>query len=62
MQPINHTAVINTFQTDIANLRGKLSTLRVDLHEFMEVVIENFNHIYQHIYFFSPPTGGRRSG
>ncbi|KAI5405408.1 hypothetical protein KIW84_052261 [Lathyrus oleraceus] len=59
--PIDHVVVINTVQTDIANLRGELSTLRVDLHEFMDVGTENLDHIYQHHYSFAPPVGGRRN-
>lgn len=61
-RPIDHTIVINVFQTDIANLRGEVSALRVDLHGFMDVVIKNLDHIYQHFYSFAPPTGGPRSG
>lgn len=61
-QPIDHTAVINVFQNDIANLRGELITFRVDLQGFMDIVTENLDHIYQHFDSFSPLTGSRRSG
>ncbi|XP_050875981.1 uncharacterized protein LOC127079641 [Lathyrus oleraceus] len=62
VHPIDHVAAIEVVETDTANLRGELSTLRVDLHGFMDVVTENLDHIYQHFYSFSPPAGSRRNG
>jgi hypothetical protein len=46
---IDYVVAIEVVQTNVANLRGELSTLRLD-------------HIYQHFYSFAPPTSSRRNG
>ena len=44
--PTDHDVAVEVVQTDIANLRGELSTLRVEFHDFMDVGTENLDHIY----------------
>ncbi|XP_050890192.1 uncharacterized protein LOC127095561 [Lathyrus oleraceus] len=59
--PTDHVAAIEVVLTDIANLRGELSILRVEFHDFMDVVTENLDHIYQNFYSCAPPTNSRRN-
>ena len=63
--PTDYTAAINALQTEVANLRGEFTTLRVDFHSFMDVSIEQFDRIFQQIYSiqrFFEPNLRRRSG
>ena len=61
----DHAHTIKTLQTDVTTLRGELdtvkenvSTLRRDFFHFMDVVTEQFDHIYQHLHASAPPPGG----
>ncbi|XP_050907824.1 uncharacterized protein LOC127121351 [Lathyrus oleraceus] len=60
--PTDHLAAVDVVQTDIAYMRGELSTLHMEFHGFMDVVTENLDHIYQHFYSFAPPTSSLRNG
>ncbi|XP_050901105.1 uncharacterized protein LOC127107822 [Lathyrus oleraceus] len=57
----DRVAAIEAIHTNFSNLRGELSTLRVEFYDFMDVVTENLYHIYQHFYSFAPPTSSRRN-
>ncbi|KAI5383394.1 hypothetical protein KIW84_070701 [Lathyrus oleraceus] len=58
----DHAAAIEAVQTDVANLRGELSILRMEFHDFVDVVTKNLDHIYQHFYSFAPLASSRRNG
>ena len=62
---VDHAHAITTLQTDVTTLRGELATvkdnvsiLRRDFFHFMDVVTEQFDHIYQHLHASAPPLGG----
>lgn len=49
--PANHAIAVNTLRTEVTAFRDDVTAIRKDFHSFMDVAYEQFNHIYQEIYF-----------
>ena len=58
--PVFHQVLaLNAIQSDLDLLRDELIILRIDFHYFMDMMVEQLDYIYQHIYFASLPLDRR---
>lgn len=60
--PVNHASAFDALRTDDTTLRDDVATIHLDFHSFMDVTHEQFDHIYQEIYYirrFLHPTIGQ---
>lgn len=48
--PINFSTTIHALQSEVDFIIGEVNSLRVDLLGFMDVVNEQFNHVFQQVH------------
>ena len=60
--PPDFTTAIANLETQIEGLRREFTILRKDFNGFMDIITEQFDHLYQRLYSVTPLPGGPHHG